>query len=170
MNNEIPKGSLIEKFLPADHFDVHTYKVKIEKLNADDIQVAFWTNSPKWVQALMNFRNSLVKLVGLKGGAKDIKAFENCIRTGGTYDMVSIPAKSENETVLRLDDSHLSALISIHIKKLDDTEKLVSATTLVHYHNKLGKFYFFVIKPFHHLVVRGMLGKAVRIAAEKSIS
>lgn len=164
MKNSIPKGSLIEGFLPADHSDIHTYMVEAKHLSADDIQVAFWTNSPKWVQRLMDLRNSLVKLVGLKGGKENKEAYEECIRSGNTYGMVSIPAKSENETVLRLDDAHLSALISVHIQHLEGHKKLVSATTLVHFRNRLGRIYFFLIKPFHHLVVKGMLKRSVELS------
>lgn len=164
MKNSIPEGSLIEKFLPADHSDVHACVVEAEHLSADDIQVAFWTNSPKWVQRLMNLRNSLVKLVGLKGEKENKEAYEDCIRSASPYGMVSIPAKSENETVLRLDDSHLSALISVHIQHLERNMKLVSATTLVHFHNRLGRVYFFFIKPFHHLVVKGMLKRSVELS------
>lgn len=164
MNNDIPKGSLVLQFLPANHYDVHTCTVEADKLSADDIQVAFWTKSPKWVSSLMKLRNSIVRYVGLKGVNKDSSAFANCIRTGGRYNMVSIPAKSDNETVLQLDDSHLTAYISVHIQALPAKEKLVSTITVVQYHNFLGRFYFFLIKPFHHLVVKGMLAKAVQHA------
>lgn len=163
MKNPVPKGSLIESFLPADHFDVHTYKVEADYLNADDIQVAFWTNSPLWVQRLMNLRNALVKLVGLKGEKSDKQKYEDCIRSGGAYGIASVPAKSKNENVLRLDDSHLSALISVHVQSLEGKTKLVSATTLVHFHNKLGRVYFFFIKSFHHLVVKAMLKRSVEL-------
>lgn len=164
MKNQVPKGSLIESFLPANHSDVHTYEVEADYLSADDIQVAFWTNSPKWVQRLMNLRNALVKLVGLKGEKSNKQAYEDCIRSGGTYDMVSVPAKSENENVLRLDDSHLSALISVHIQDLESGQKQVSATTLVFFHNRLGRVYFFFIKPFHHLVVKSALKRSVELS------
>lgn len=109
MKNNIPKGSLIEGFLPADHCDVHTYKVEAESLKADDIQVAFWNNSPKWVRNLMRLRNSIVKFMGLKGEQRDADALERCIRNGGTYSLFTVAAKLANENILRLDDSHLSA-------------------------------------------------------------
>ena len=104
----IPSGSLTEKYLPADYSDVYACVTDTEKaINPDDIMVNFWTDFPSWINGLFKLRNFLVKFIGLKGTENDnVKEFEKSIRTGETYNFVSVPAKSNNETVLLLTDKH----------------------------------------------------------------
>jgi hypothetical protein len=158
----IPSGSLIEEYLPADYSDVYACEVNSRKeIIPDDIMVNFWTDFPSWINGLFRLRNFLVKFVGLKGAENDnVKEFEQSIRTGETYDFVSVPAKSDNETVLLLSDKHLNAYISVHIES-EEEHKTISAITLVNFNNKLGRFYFFVIRPFHGLVVKSLLKRSV---------
>ncbi|MDR1652533.1 MAG: DUF2867 domain-containing protein [Prevotellaceae bacterium] len=33
----------------------------------------------------------------------------------------------------------------------------ISIITVVHFHNALGKVYFFVIRPFHKIIVKAMI-------------
>ena len=159
----IPLGSLIEKYLPTDHSDVYACEVNFGKeIIPDDIMVNFWTDFPSWINGLFKLRNFLVKLLGLKGTENcNIKEFEKSIRTGETYNFVSVPAKSNNETVLLLSDKHLNAYISAHIKS-EEEHKTISVITLVNFNNKLGRFYFFVIRPFHGLIVKSLLKRSVK--------
>jgi len=158
----IPQGSLIEKYLPVDHLDVYTCKVDFEKeMIPDDIMVNFWTDLPNWINGLFKLRNFLVKFAGLKSSEGDsVKEFEHCIRTGGTYNFASVPVKGANETVLLLSDKHLNAYISIFIGS-KERHKMISTITLVQFKNRLGRIYFFVIRPFHGVIVKSMLKRAV---------
>ncbi len=161
--SEIPLGSLTRSYLSIDHTDVFTCEVACKKeISPDDVMVNFWTDFPTWVIALFKLRNFLVQLVGLKGSENgNLEKFEECIRRGGKYSFISVPAKNDNETVLLLTDKHLNAYLSVYVES-NGTHKKVSAITLVHFNNKLGRGYFFVIKPFHSLVVRNMLKRAVK--------
>ena len=158
----IPSGSLIENSLPADYSDVYTCEVDFEKeIIPDDIMVNFWTDMPNWINGLFKLRNFLVKFVGLKSSEEDnMKEFERCIRTGETYSFVSVPAKNTNETVLLLSDKHLNAYLSVFIGN-KERHKTISAITLVHFKNRLGRIYFFLIRPFHGVIVKSLLKKAV---------
>jgi len=158
----IPSGSLIENYLPADYSDVYACEVDFEKeIIPDDIMVNFWTDLPNWINGLFKLRNFLVKFVGLKSSEGDnVKEFENCIRTGETYNFVSVPAKNTNETVLLLSDKHLNAYLSVFIVS-KERHKTISAITLVHFKNKLGRIYFFLIRPFHSIIVKSLLKRAV---------
>jgi hypothetical protein len=158
----IPLGSLTEKYLPADYSDVYIYKVNSEKeIIPDDIMVNFWIDYPAWVNALFKLRNYLVKFVGLKSSeGSDVKEIEKCIRTGQAYRLASVPAKSDNETVLLLSDTHLDAYISVYVEDKKET-KIISLITLVHFKNRLGRIYFFVVRPFHGVAVKNMLKRAV---------
>lgn len=127
----------------------------------DDLAVDFWTVAPRWVGALMRLRNILVRPFGLKGGAQDAEAWERAIREGGAAGFMSVAAKSPSETIVRLSDSHLDAWLSV----MFDGDR-IHAITAVKYNNRLGRVYFALIRPFHKLVVRSMLGGAVgRLAA-----
>jgi len=156
---KIPADSLIKNYLPANHADTFVGNLtNADNITADDIQVEFWTKNPKWLESLYKLRDIIVKPFGLKGGEeRDVQMLEECIRKGIDYRFVSIPAKSENETVLCLNDKHLKAYISVYLENAENDNKLVYATTVVHFHNKLGYLYFNVIRPFHYIVVKKML-------------
>ena len=158
----IPSGSIIEKFVPADYLDAYGCEEDTPKeIIPDDLMVNFWTDFPDWVNALFKIRNFLVKFVGLKGSeGNNLKEFENCIRTGGTYEFVSVPAKNDHETVLLLSDKHLDAYLSVHVDNKEN-HKTISAITLVNFKNKLGRVYFFFIRPFHGLIVKSSLKRLV---------
>lgn len=158
----IPTGSLTQNYLPADYTDVFACEVHSAKtFNPDDMMVGFWTNFPDWVNILFKLRNFLVKFVGLKGAENDnLKEFETCIRTGGSYGLASVPAKNNNETVLLLTDKHLIAYMSVFIEKNQEHQK-ISVITVVHFKNKLGRMYFFFVRPFHGLIVKSLLKRSI---------
>ena len=157
----IPSGSLTENYLPTDYSDVYALMADTEKeIIPDDIMISFWTDFPFWINALFKLRNTLVKFVGLKGAANDnVKELEKCIRTEKTYNFASVPAKNDNETVLLLSDKHLDAYMSVHVESREE-HKTISVITLVNFSNRLGRIYFFVIRPFHGVIVKNMLKRA----------
>lgn len=156
---QILQTDLIYKYLPANFTECLqcTFTGK-QKVTADDIMVNFWTVSPKWVDKLFKLRDILVKPFGIKGGNKpNNQELEKSIRTGGTYGFMSISAKSEQETILCANDKHLVMYLSIKVEELNEADKKVTATTLVNFHNLLGRAYFFCIYPFHCIIVKAML-------------
>ena len=158
----IPSGSLTESYLPTDYSDVYACVTDTPKeIIPDDIMVNFWTDFPRWISTLFKLRDFLVKFVGLKGSENDdVTKLEKCIRTGEAYGFVSVPAKSSNETVLLLSDKHLNAYISVHVESKEE-RKTILAITLVNFKNKLGRIYFFFIRPFHGVIVKTLLKRSV---------
>lgn len=160
----IPADSLTRRFPPADYADAFACDAEGGgDLSADDVLIALWTAMPGWVNALFGVRNALVRLVGLRGGGMKERAdlLESTIRGGGSMDMVSVAAKSDRETVLKLSDKHLDALMSVHIARAGGTQT-VTAITSVYYHNLLGRIYFFLIRPFHKPIVKSMLKSTLK--------
>lgn len=156
---EIPFNSLVAEYLPADYKD--SFRVVLDKEIAatpDDLMVRFWTDMPGWINVLFKLRNFLVKFVGLEGSKGSLEELENCIRNGGNYSLIEIVAKDERETVMLMRDKHLDAYISLRVSD----GKEVYANTLVKYNNRLGKMYFFVIRPFHGIVVRVAMKRIVK--------
>ena len=165
---QVDLQSEIAKFLPADYSDAYECCVDVGlEVPAEDLLVAIWTDFPGWVIFLLKLRNLLVKPLGLKG-AEDFGRgfFEKCIRHGECGEMVSVPAKSCDEAVLRVIDKHLTFHMSIQIKR-GMAKSLVLVNTLVNFNNSLGRFYFFWIKPFHALVVKSMIRH--RVASLKKL-
>ncbi len=158
IKTEIPADSLCRNYLPADYTDVYSCETDSAKaVTADDIMVGFWTDMPGWADALFRLRDFLARFAGLKGsGGGAPEEFEKCIRSGCAYRFASVPAKNGRETVLLLSDKHLDAHMSVYTG-----QGSVSVITLVHFRNRLGRIYFFAIRPFHGLVVKNMLKRAV---------
>lgn len=156
----IPSSSLLQAHLPGDYADsfcvVSSQEVSV---TPDDLLISFWTDMPGWVDALFRIRGFLVRFVGLQGKKGDNQKLEDCIRSGGKYSFIEIPLKDENETVMLMKDNHLNAYLSVRI---EPDRCHVYANTLVTFNNKLGVFYFSVIKPFHSVVVRQMVKRAVK--------
>lgn len=176
---EVPPDSLVEKYLPADYTDAFSCEVVTEKpFTADDVVVGFWTGQTGWVAALFRLRHFFVRFVGLQGDdGLDLAAFERCIREGGSYRFASVPAKNDHETVLLLSDKHLDAWLSVYVAEGEREQgddvcgqagttgevpcKTIFAITVVRFHNRLGRVYFFLIRPFHNLVVQSMLRQSI---------
>jgi len=154
----LPADSNLREYLPVDYTDSFSV-VSDEELTAssEDMMVSFWTDMPGWVNALFAVRNAAVRLVGLRGDKGSLQKLENCIRNGGTDRLVTV-VKHEGEDVMIMKDKHLDAYISVKIYY----KRKVYINTLVKYHNNLGRVYFLVIRPFHGIIVRQMLKRAVR--------
>lgn len=155
---EIPANSLARGLVDADYADLFRCEVpEGRKPSPDDILVDFFTVMPTWVEALFKLRNAIVKPFGLKGGGLDTEAFGRALREGGSCGLMSVAAKSADETVIKLSDSHLDAWLSV----MNDGGR-VSCITLVKYHRWLGRAYFFFIRPFHGVIVPAMLKCSVK--------
>ena len=57
------------------------------------------------------------------------------------------------------ENDNVKDYLSIHVESKEE-QKIISAITLVNFNNKLGRIYFFVIKPFHGAIVKNMLKRA----------
>ncbi len=160
---EIPEDSLVNSFLPANYSDAFSCDFNTAKeITADDIQVAFWTKWPKWIERLFKIRNLIVRVVGLKGDRPNAEIIEDCIRNNKKLGDFFVVCKSENETVIKLSDKHLDAYMSVYLSDINDNRKSLASITVVDIHNRLGYLYFYSICPFHKIVVKGMLKQAVR--------
>ncbi len=156
----IPADSLVREFMPADYTDAYYREVVTEKtLSPDDLMIGFWTSTRElwWMAALFRLRNFLVRFVGLKGEeGLDVGEFKKAIREGGSYGFSSVAAKNDHETVMLLTDKHLDAYLSVYVAE-EDARKKVCLITLVKFKQRLGRIYFFVIRPFHAIIVKSLL-------------
>ncbi|MBK5721455.1 DUF2867 domain-containing protein [Dysgonomonas sp. Marseille-P4677] len=161
---KIAENDLIAGYLPANYADSFECVINSEKgISADDIMVAFWTKSPKWVNQLFKLRDWVVSPFGIQSGNnRNSDLFEDAIRNNGSYRFIETVAKSNDETVICADDKHLKMYFSVKTIKTKEKQQKLSVSTVVHFHNFLGKAYFFVIYPFHHFIVPSMIRYSIR--------
>lgn len=65
-------------------------------------------------------------------------------------------SQTPERVVLGFDDKHLDFRLVV-----DSTGGEITGTTLIRTHNLLGRAYLAAVLPFHHLIVRAMLRRAV---------
>ena len=89
-------------------------------------------------------------------------------RASRSIGFFPILSRSESELVLGVDDRHLDFKLSILIRASDgEIDFDVVATTVVDCHNNFGRAYLTLIKPFHVLVVRSNLNRALETMAKR---
>jgi hypothetical protein len=63
----------------------------------------------------------------------------------------------DDEAVLEIIDSHLDVVLSVY--RHDGTPQRLTVSTLVFYHNRVGRLYMLPVAPMHRLVVRSILSQ-----------
>lgn len=132
------------------HFDytdnyseiVHTTRL----ISAEELTDRFFC-APQWITALMKFRNTIVKPFGLKG-EKNLS------------DLVIV--ESDSLATISKNDKHLDFVIAFMTEKRMNDSLYLSVCTKVRYNNRMGKFYFAIIKPFHRLICKILLKRVRR--------
>lgn len=134
-----------------------------KQIDVTDAAKAFFLGAPKWVSSLMQFRNKLVTYLGLKTDQQQEKSIEaihtSNFEIGEKFGLFEVTNRTKNEIIMGTDDKHLNFRVSIYLKDCQDKNYTIYLTTAVQINNALGKIYFFVIKPFHKIVVRVFIKK-----------
>ena len=162
----ISKNSLIVCALPVTHYSdcfCAQFNSELTLSLEDGIRYLFY-NRPRWLRTLMEFRNILVKPLGLKTEAeankKHIIPMIN-IYKGGRIAFFDVLECDEKEVLLYISDNHLDACLSIQLSNTFNLYEIHISTTVM-LHNIGGRIYFFFIKPFHILIMRSMLHRLVK--------
>ena len=123
-------------------------------LDVDFIIVKLIKSIPKWFKFLLNLRNAIASIFGLKTG-KIGNVYENLeklnLKQNQSIRDIFIFLKEKNHLIAELKDKHLDFRFSILIRQEDGITK-VSLNTIVKINNIFGKVYFFLITPFHRLI------------------
>ena len=135
----------------ADWGDCFEIEVPGQNLTAIDAAELALGRIPRWIRMLMNMRNRLVRIVGLKPAPDTALLPRQSI---GAFPLVS---KSAERVVLGLDDYHLDFRIVIDVRQSATNGSVVSCKTLVKRKNLLGWIYLGVVKPFHKVIVPAIL-------------
>jgi Protein of unknown function (DUF2867) len=113
--------------------------------------------SPAWVKVLFGFRYLLAKALRLGTAAvprsRRLGPGDIGFAPGDRVGFFTVRSGDpERYLVTGVDDSHLTGYLTV-----EAVPRGFRVGTVVHFHNRVGPVYFALIKPFHHLVIRGML-------------
>ena len=162
---------IIEELIPrSDQIFIAFGKVNYEdsfclsletkkRFDVDFIILKIIKSLPKWFMFLLNLRNAIASIFGLKTGKID-DVYDNLENLDFKQDQsigeIFIILKENNLLITELKDKHLDFRFSILIREEDGITKIY-LRTIVKLNNILGKIYFFLITPFHRLIISNIL-------------
>ncbi len=161
----VPVGSAIEPWVAGSDFhDAYGVEaIHCERKALEHFLIAI-AATPAWVDSLMNIRNRVVALFGLKnlgglGQHREPKAAD-AYRPGDRVGIFTLLSQSDDEVLVEDDDKHLRVLVSLRRMTTRESEptKLV-LTTVVHIHNVLGRVYMLPVGPMHKLIAPAVLSR-----------
>ena len=161
---DVPSGSRIAQALAHNDFaDCYQFDDLWPELDALQTYLAVVARTPGWMNLLMALRNQAVRLVGLKHlgnlstaiGRKPPSAYQ----VGDRVGIFSLKYLHSDEVILFDDDKHLLVQLSL-VKHQVNGRPMVSLSTVVHNHNRLGRFYMAIVGPVHSFIVPRMLAQA----------
>ena len=157
----IPKHSKLYDYAQGSYFaDSFSREIPYMDQTAFDVYLEIAKQTPRWVSFLMEMRNRIVSLLGLKhlGRLQDatFEADVNSIKEGERIGIFTLVSNEEHEIVLEDSDKHLDVRVSFLLDVKGDNVT-VHATTVVHVHNLFGKAYMLVVAPIHKVIVPSSL-------------
>lgn len=157
----MPSNSVLAPlYTGADLLDAFAIRLPAEASN--DVEVlarAAFERQAWWIRVLTFIRDVVMmtvgvtssRAVGLAGAAR-----------GPVIGYLPVLSKTATELVVGADDRHLDFRATIQLRADAENERELVTSTVVHCHNRLGRVYLATIAPFHRLIVRANLERAVR--------
>ncbi|MEL6672967.1 MAG: DUF2867 domain-containing protein [Bacteroidota bacterium] len=161
-----PTHTLVYPSLQPIHYD-DTFAVRLPA--GTDVQlrklpVLFFYSFPRWLGVLFGIREVIARLAGLKTAqgidvAQQLQEFKG--EVGESVALFHVMEVNEEEIVTGESDSHLDFRLAFRkIPVAHQTE--IQLITTVHFHNRMGRLYFWVVKPFHKLIVKSVMRRMAR--------
>lgn len=142
----------------CDYRDSFEYRIADpeSRITIADIGEIFADPGPKWVRGLMALRNRIAGWFGLKAGAVP----DDGKRRVGAFEVM----EQTDETMhMGMDDNHLDFRVLLSLSQVDaQGQRGVAVTTFVKHNNRLGRIYFFFVKPFHRVIVPVVVKRKLR--------
>ncbi len=140
----------------ADAYGVDLPTERARQMDMESLARVLLGSQPRWAQWLMVLRDAIVARFGIKT-AKQLAA-----KRDGRIGIFRIYAVSDDEIIVGEDDSHLDFRLSVLRCRDAGRHGSVTLSSVVHCHNWVGRAYILLIRPFHKLIVRRSLARAVK--------
>lgn len=140
----------------ADAYAVNLPNQKARQMEMESLARHVLGSQPGWAQVLMRLRDAIVQPFGIKT-ATQLAASE-----GGRIGIFRIYSITDDEIIVGENDSHLDFRLSLLRKRQAGQHGNITLASVVHCHNKVGRAYIAVIRPFHKLIVQRSLARAVQ--------
>ncbi len=162
----LPAESGVTRWYDApDLADAYAVRLPENAIDDPELLARFvFAHQAGWVAKLLRVRDAIVARFGLKTAAQ--LRIQDPAAARERVDIFRIYTRSAHEIILGEDDSHLDFRVSVLQQTRDTREgraRYLILSTVVHCHNRLGRFYILAIAPFHRLVVRSSLRRAACI-------
>lgn len=153
--------SLLGRFQSVYFCDAYQTPLSKPNLSVQDAYAAVFAHPPGWVKGLMRIRGLVASILGLKHEHNAVLTQDpgTQYRVGQRAGIFIIQSIEPNELIVGDDDKHLNFRISIYRSSAKGAQVL-TLSTAVEIHNKVGKFYMLVVTPFHRFIAKSMLQKA----------
>lgn len=153
-----PPESLIRDWYPnAQLLDSFVVPIDSAHVSINDLAVRALGSPPVWFKVLIAIRDGVMGPLGVRTSGEVRRAHSDKAH----IDFFPVLEQSADEMVLGENDSHLDFRLSL-LRRRDEQGEVLIATTAVHTHNRLGRIYILLIRPFHKLVVRATLMRCRR--------
>lgn len=141
----------------AQFADAYRVTVADTGLDARGAAMRIFSESPRWVQALLDLRNRIVGPFGLKtSGEEDARA-------GGMIGLFPVLSETPERLVAGFNDHHLDFRVIVDVVPAGGGRD-VTTTTLVLTHNRFGRAYLAAIMPFHRMIAKSLLKQVCQVA------
>ncbi len=114
------------------------------------------SSAPRWLTALIRVRTVLARALKLR--TADVTADRSPF---------VIRSHHGDTVVTGEDDRHLDFRALLHVRPADTGRELLFVT-IVQRHNIVGRAYFALVRPFHHVVVPTLLTRALRARSNEA--
>jgi Protein of unknown function (DUF2867) len=147
---ELDPGALLAG---AQFVDAYRVAIGGTALDARRAAEKMFGRRPRWIEALLALRNTIVAPFGLKRSGLGEPA------PGGMIGIFPVLSETPERLVAGFNDHHLDFRVVVDVAPVDAGQQITLAT-LVLTHNLLGRAYLAVILPFHRLIARVLLRQA----------
>jgi hypothetical protein len=163
----LPAESSVARLYDApDLADAYAVRLPENAIDDPELLARFvFAHQAGWVARLMGLRDAIVARFGLKTAAQ-LRSIKDPAAARERLDIFRIYTRSAHEIILGENDRHLDFRVSLLQQTRGTQEgrsRYLILSTVVHCHNRLGRFYILAIAPFHRMVVRSSLRRAARI-------
>lgn len=166
----VPPFSALQASLPTAYFhDCYTVTLPPDARSPLEIYLSVVSRTPRWVDALMRVRNWVVARLGLKDlgplSGVDLRQPASAYHVGDQLGIFKLQALHPQEVILGENDRHLDVKVSV-AKQDEPGRSVVSVSTVVHVHNRLGRLYMLFVAPAHRVIAPATVARLAPVPSQ----